>query len=143
MKPFLLLVSLAFCACTVKPFATLSDGTKISLGGSIASKSTSEASSAKVTDPKTGKVIELKEMVAGKDETAVPNAYIGYKLSLGLGGQLAHSADVKEQQGTARAANARPSTPTSTTDPITGITTTGSTPPPPAIVPGIGTGKGH
>lgn len=78
--PPILTLLFLLAACTNDPFALVSTNgdVKVSLGQSAATKSTSEAASAKITT-KSGVVIELKKMSTGKDETSLPGAYFGEK----------------------------------------------------------------
>lgn len=141
IKTFMLaLCCFLMVSCMNRPFAILSDGTKVSLGQSIATKSTSEASKAVIRSP-SGVTITLTDMRTGLDETSLPGAYFGYKTTVGVAGIAGHSKDVGEQQSTARAANARPNVTTTSTDPVTGVVNQTSTPPPAAIIPSIN--KGH
>lgn len=131
----LLMLALFLASCTNRPFAILADGTKVSVGQSVATKTGTEASVAEVVT-KDGKKIRLTYTSTALDETNAPGAYFLEKTTVGMGRIAGHSADVKQQQGTARAANAR--TPISSTSTgADGSTTTTVTQPATAVVPSI------
>ena len=94
--------ALALASCTVKPFVMDSPkGTSIaSLGGSLMTKSKEEFASLKRADG-----TEMTSYIVGKDETIVPNAYIGYKTITGLADAANTGEKIRETNTTKRAAS--------------------------------------
>lgn len=84
---FLLFVLLALCACTVPDSVLLPGGAKVMMGGSFLSQTQSEMRYAKVTDPATHNVIELRSASVGKDETGVAKT-LGGGLILNAGSKI-------------------------------------------------------
>lgn len=100
-------------ACSIKPTAILPDGTKISVGGSIVTKSTSEASVAEAVSPN-GTKVRLTYTSTGLDETAVPNAKIGADLTKGIADDTMHLGVVTQRNITQRGTVLTSTTPTGT-----------------------------
>jgi hypothetical protein len=86
--------------CTVKPFTYASPkGASIaSLGGSLMTKSAEEYASIERPDG-----TKMVHHVRDKDETVVPNSYIGYKTLTGLADIANGGEQIRESNATRRA----------------------------------------
>lgn len=85
--PLLALLLPLMSSCTVPDSVLLPGGAKVMMGGSFLSQTQSEMHYAKVTDPATHNVIELRSASVGKDETGVAKT-LGGGLILNAGSKI-------------------------------------------------------